>query len=43
MRIHNVSKGAVALAAAAVLLAACGGGDDKGGYPTLTGDKPLVR
>ena len=42
MRIHNVSKGAVALAAAAVLLAACGGGDDKGGYPTLTGDKPLV-
>ncbi|WOO32198.1 glycerophosphodiester phosphodiesterase [Diaphorobacter limosus] len=42
MRIHNVSKGAVALAAAAVLLAACGGGDDKGDYPTLTGDKPLV-
>lgn len=38
MRMQGVKVGALALVAAAVL-AACGGSD---GFPTLTGDKPLV-
>ena len=39
MRMHNLRMGAMALVTLA--LVACGGSDDRG-YPTLTGDKPLV-